>query len=161
MGARRVNPNLVKMHLSYSIGELSIRLGVHKNTVRQWQRDGLSAIDDVRPLLFQGRTVRAFLTARNLSRKRPCSPGTLYCFRCREPRRPALGVAEYLPMTSTSGNLRARCETCETTMHRRVHKIAIATVMPGCSVQIAVALPRLSGSPPPSPNCDSERQAAA
>ena len=113
MATRRINPYAVKLHRSYDIGELTGCLGVHKNTVRQWQRDGLKPNEARRPLLFQGERVRAFLTARNASRKRPCQPGTLYCFRCRQPRPPALGMVDYIPVTPTLGNLRAICATCE------------------------------------------------
>ena len=132
MAVRRVNPRAVKLHRSYCITELAACLGVHKNTVRHWQRGGLKPIDRGRPLLFQGTIVRAFLSARNASRKRPCPPGTLYCFRCREPRPPALGMVDYLSINAKSGNLRAICAMCETVMHRRASKAALASILPGC-----------------------------
>ena len=66
MAARRVNPRAVKLHRSYSVPELAACFGVHKNTVRHWQRDGLKPIDGGRPLLFQGAVVRAFLSTRRL-----------------------------------------------------------------------------------------------
>jgi hypothetical protein len=158
MAARRLNPNLVKLHRSYSIGELSARLAVHKNTVRQWQRDGLKPIEAARPLLFHGAAIRAFLAARNAGRKRPCPPGTLYCFACRQPCAPALGMVDYIPVTATSGNLRAICDTSGTLMHRRVRITAIPDVMPRIAVQIGQASPRLSRRPSPSVNRDLERQ---
>ncbi len=139
MPARRVNPNRAKVHRSYSVPELATCCGVHKNTVRNWQRHGLEPIDKSRPVLFQGQAVRAFLSRRNASRKQPCQPGTLYCFRCREPRKPALGMVEYMPITPASGNLRAMCEACETMMHRRTRKAEIGKVMPGYAVQFAEA----------------------
>ena len=154
MPVRRLNPNLVKLHRSYAVGELADRLGVHKNTVRQWQRDGLAPIDGGRPVLFQGRTVRAFLGARNASRKRPCPPGTLYCVRCREPRAPGGGMVDFIPITPLSGNLRAICADCGTLMHRRARASAVAAVLPGIEVQIAEAFGRLMGKPAPSPNSD-------
>ena len=161
MAARRVNPRAVKQHRSYSVSELAACFGVHKNTVRHWQRDGLTPLDSWRPVLFQGATVRAFLVARNASRKRPCPPGTFYCFRCREPRSPALGMVDYLPINANSGNVRAICGTCETVMHRRAPKNALASILPGCDVQFVQALPRLKGGPSPSLNCDLERQPKA
>lgn len=161
MAARRVNPRAVKLHRSYSVPELAACLGVHKNTVRHWQRGGLTPLDGGRPVLFQGETVRAFLTARNANRKRPCPTGTLYCFRCRGPRPPALGMVDYLSISAISGNVRAICATCETVMHRRVSKTALASFLPGCDVQIVEAVPRLKGSSLPSLNCELERQAAA
>ena len=122
--------------------------------MRNWQVDGLRPIDRARPVLFRGDTVREFLRQRNASRKRPCSPGTLYCLRCREPRRAALGLVEYEPLRPESGNLCAICETCEAVMHRSVRKADLGAVMPGCTVQIREGPPRLSGRAKRSPNCD-------
>ena len=129
MAARRVNPRAVKLNRSHSIPELAACLGVHKNTVRNWQREGLKPIDSGRPALFQGAIVRAFLSSRNASRKRPCPPGTLYCFRCRVPRPPALGMVDYLPINARSGNVRAICATSETVMHRRGAKASLSAIL--------------------------------
>ncbi len=151
MPARRVNPQRVKLHRSYSVEELARCLDVHKNTVRHWQAKGLECIDKCRPVLFQGATVRGFLTTRNSSRKQPCAPGTLYCFRCRSPRAPALGMVDFVPMRPGSGNLRALCECCEAIMHRRVREADIVTIMPGCTVQLAQGHPRLKWADRPFP----------
>lgn len=159
MATRCVNPNRIKLHRSYSVAELAARLGVTSNTVRNWQRGGLAPIDKSRPVLFQGAIVRAFLTARNASRKQPCPTGTLYCFRCRAPRKPALGMVEFVAVNRLSGNVRALCDTCETVMHRRARKAALAMIMPGCDVQFVEGPLRLKGCSSPSLNCDLERQA--
>lgn len=156
MAERRANPGVVKLHRSYTAGELAERLGVHKNTVRHWQAKGLSPIDGGRPALFHGTSVRAFLRSRNASRKRPCLPGTLYCFRCRTPRAPALGMVEFVETKPGTGNLKAFCDACETIMHRRARRSALAAVMPGITVQILEASERLSGCARPSLNCDSD-----
>ena len=74
------------------------------------------------------------------------------------PRPPALGMVDYVPLRPDSGNLRAICVSCEAIMHRRERKADIARIMPGCSIQMAQGQPRLSGQPPHSLNCDSERQ---
>lgn len=157
MPARRVNPNRVKSHYSYTAGELATCLGVHKNTVRNWQRDGLEPVDSCRPALFHGGTVRDFLKARRTSRKQPCVPGTLYCLSCREPRRPALGMVDYQPMRPDTGNLRAICEVCETVMHRRIRLADMERKMPGCEVQITQGASSLIGQASPSLNCDSKK----
>lgn len=161
MPAKRINPNLLKLHRSYTVGELASVLGVHKNSVRQWQQSGLRPVDSGRPALFQGAEVKAFLRQRNASRKRPWPPGTLYCLRCREARAPALGMVDYLPLSAASGNIRALCATCETMMHRRCRRTALGSVMPGMSIHMPEAEPRLSERPNPSANCDKERQTAA
>lgn len=159
MPARRVDARVIKLHRTYDVAELAARLSVHKNTVRHWQAEGLKPLDGGRPVLFHGSTVRAFLLSRNASRKSPCQPGTLYCFRCRAPRPPALGMVDYIPISATGGNIRAICATCETVMHRRAAKAALVTILPGCDVQIVHAPSRLKGSPSPSLDCDLERQA--
>ena len=130
MPAKRVNPNAVKLHYSYSVPELARCCGVHKNTIGNWQAGGLKPIDKARPALFQGTVVRDFLRQRNASRKCPSPPGMIYCVRCRQSRRPALGMIEYVPRTPTSGNLRALCEVCEAGMNRSVRKADLAKVMP-------------------------------
>ena len=158
MPSRRINPNRVKLHRSYSVAELAACLDVHKNTVRHWQAHGLEPVEPRKPYLFHGATTREFLAKRNASRKRPCPPGMLYCFRCRAPRQPALGMVDYLPLRPDSGNLRAICASCEAIMHRRVRKADIGRIMPGCSIQMAQGQPRLVGQTAPSLNCESERQ---
>ena len=141
MPARRVKPKptAVKLHYSYSVRELARCCGVHPHTVRNWQGMGLEPIDKARPVLFQGGTVRAFLSRRKASRRSPCPPGTLYCVKCRQPRRPALGMVEYRPLKPASGDLCAICETCEGIMHRRVRKADLAKVMPCLPTQARTA----------------------
>lgn len=161
MATRRVNPNIIKLRQTYDVTELARRCGVHKNTILNWRREGLAPIDGAKPILFLGSAVREFLRERNAQRKHPCGPGRLYCFRCREPRRPAYGLADYVSVNAKSGNVRAFCEACGTVMHRRVSLSALAIAMPGIDFQTAEAPPRLKGSVPNSANCDSKGKAAA
>jgi len=157
MAPRRANPQRVKLHRIYSAAELATCCGVHKNTVRHWQAGGLEPVDKGRPVLFDGATVRAFLAKRNASRKRPCPPGTLYCFKCRESRPPAMGMVEMTCRNATSGNITAICEVCGTLMNRRTRLAAIGAIMPGLAVQIREAGPRLSERTDPSLNCDNRK----
>ena len=143
MPAKRVNPNSVKLHYSYSVPELARCCGVHKNTVRNWQADGLKPIDKARPVLFQGEAIRDFLRQRNASRKCPSPPGMLYCLRCRQSRRPALAMVEYVALRPASGNLRALCEVCEATMHRSVRVADLAMIMPDLEFQMRQGQPSL------------------
>lgn len=147
MPGQRVDHRRVKVNRSYDVGELAACCGVHKNTVRHWQRGGLRPIDDKRPVMFHGTSVRAFLAARKASRKRPCAPGTLYCFRCSEPRPPAPGPVELVAINALSGNIRARCATCGTWMHRRARKAMLATILPDRTIQFAEGQSRLKGRP--------------
>ena len=150
---RRANPHRIKINRNYTARELADRLGVHKNTIRHWQRAGLAPIDCQRPYLFHGEAVRAFIALRNAERKRPCPSGTIYCFSCREPRRPVPTSVEYIQQRSGTGNLRALCSECGTVMHRRTPRADLHLVLPGLLVQLTEAQPRLNGMEAPSLNC--------
>ena len=45
MGARRPNPKLAKIHRTYTVEEVARLYDVHRNTVRQWIKDGLPSMD--------------------------------------------------------------------------------------------------------------------
>jgi hypothetical protein len=139
MPARRANPQRVKLHRIYSVSELAACCGVHKNTIRQWQAQGLEPVGKGRPLLFTGATVRAFLAKRKASRQRPCPPGTIYCFKCRQPRPPALGLVEFTKGRGKTGDLAALCDSCGTVMHRRASEAKIRAIMPNLAVQFREA----------------------
>ena len=153
MAVRKPDPRRLSAHLSYSPSELSTRLGVHKNTIRQWQHEGMIALDNNRPSMFQGAVVRSFLTTRNVRHKKPCPVGTVYCVKCRAPRRPALGMADYIPQTDGSGNLKAICEFCGTVMNRHVRQELISKILPDCDVRVTRRQSRFNGRVPPSLHC--------
>jgi excisionase family DNA binding protein len=122
MSVRRLNPRLAKTHYSFTVEEVANLFRVHRNTVRQWLRHGLPAVDSRRPTLILGRELAAFLHTRRESRKRTCKTGEIYCVRCREPRRPAGEMADYEPLTATSGNLIGLCPSCGSLIYRRVNR---------------------------------------
>jgi hypothetical protein len=145
------------LHRIYSVVELAVCCGVHKNTVRNWQAKGLEPVSDWRPMLFDGATVRAFLIKLNASRKHPCPPGTLYCLKCRQPRAPAMGMVEVTAQKATTGNLSAICEVCGSRMHRRTRLAAIPAIMANLAVKIREAGPRIDERTAPSLNCDKRK----
>ena len=106
MAIQRANPQRVKKHRSYSVSELAACLDVHENTVSNWRKGGLQPLDGKRPVLFHGEAIRAFLKRQSASRKRPCPAGTLYCFKCREPRPPALGMVDFVSINAMSGDVK-------------------------------------------------------
>lgn len=154
MAAKRLNGRLIKLHYAYSIEEISRTLDVHKNTVHGWRKRGLSSIDNSRPILFQGRTLREFLEAERRAGKRPCPPGHFYCLRCRAPRLPAQGMVDCDVTTSASGNLKAICDACETIMHRRASLALLPVTMPGIEVRITQAHSHIGECEDASSNCD-------
>lgn len=149
----RINPRRAKLHRSYTAFELADLLDVHRNTVRQWIKGGLPVLDSVRPLLICGSEFQAWWGKRRKATKRPCQPRRLYCFKCREPKVPALGMVEYAATNATTGNLKAMCETCGTMMHRRTRLADIGTLMPGLDVNRTLAPSSIVARPHPSPNC--------
>jgi len=149
----RINPRRAKLHRSYSAFELADLLGVHKNTVRHWIRDGLPVVDGARPVLIVGSEFQAWWSKRRKATKRPCKPGQMYCFKCREPKAPAMGMVDYVATNTATGNLKALCATCGTMMHRSTRLTDIAARMPGLDVQRTLAPSSIAALAEPSPNC--------
>jgi hypothetical protein len=158
---RHPNPRLVKIHRSYAVEEVARLLCKHKNTVRAWIKQGLRPIDIRRPTLIHGLELVSFLQNRRMSGKRPCPPGHLYCLKCRSPKQPAAGMADYLPISDTSGNLRALCPDCGKFMHRRVSLTKLNIVGAALDIAFPQAVSRIRESTSSSLNCDSSMKAQA
>lgn len=133
--------------------EIAVLLGVHKQTVRNWLRQGLTAIDCQRPTLILGGVLRAFLQEKRKKAKSPCPPGHIYCVGCRAPRAPVMEMADYLPITATSGNLRGICPVCEALIHRRVNLGKLPLVQGRLVVTLPDAPSRIGERPSPSVDC--------
>jgi hypothetical protein len=155
---RRYNARRVKIHRSYRVEEAAKLFRVHKNTVRAWLKSGLQPIDCRRPILILGRHLASFLHGRRERRRQRCRAGELYCFRCRAPRGSAPGTAKYLPLTASSGNLRALCADCGTRMYRLVSFQKLAVVAGDLHVQLPQAQQRITECADACLNCDLERE---
>lgn len=134
---RHPNYRLVKIHRSYTVEEAASLLGVHRNTVRAWIKVGLPTTDGKRPTLILGRQLATFLHTRRIKAKRPCRVGEIYCVRCRGPRRPTGGAAEYEPRTSALGDLIAICPQCHTVMYRRVKLATLDQIRGDLTITLA------------------------
>lgn len=156
MARRAGNPRRVKTHRNYSVEEVARLLGVHKNTVRDWIRlRGLATVkDQQRPQLVLGHELAEFLTKRRQANKRPCAPGQIYCVRCRVPQLPAGAMADYVPITTKSGNLVGICPVCETLMHRRVSLARLGDVRGVLEVSLPVVVEHIDESTKPTVNRD-------
>jgi hypothetical protein len=133
---RHLNHRLVKTHRTYTVEEVARRWSVHRNTVRQWLKRGLPTIDRKRPLLIHGRDLATFLLARRQRDRRPCAQGEIYCVRCRVPRFPAGGVADYEPLTPVQGNLIGICPICECLIYRRVSLARLHEARGGLDIRV-------------------------
>tara|TARA_R110000823_G_scaffold305771_1_gene427955 strand:+ start:2906 stop:3382 length:477 start_codon:yes stop_codon:yes gene_type:complete len=158
MSGRVPNYRKVKIHRSYTVDETARTLDVHKNTVRQWLKNGLSTIDDRRPLLILGSHLAAYLKERRANNKRPCKPGEIYCVRCRKPQRPAGNMADYEPLTATTGNLIGICPVCDTMIYRRVNYARLDLARGTLEVQPAKALEHIVDRAKPSVNSDFKQE---
>ena len=160
MKRRRTDPRRAKLHRSYTVEEAAYVYGVHKNTVRAWQKTGLKAIDGRRPAMFLGEELRLFLRERRARRKRPTPPGMIYCLGCREPRPPAGNMVDYISRTPTSGDFKGICPVCESMIYRRINFARIKEVRGTLDVTFTQQRPRITDCAEPSPNHDSDTPAA-
>jgi hypothetical protein len=154
MGKRHPNHRLVKIHRSYTVGEIAHLFGSHKNRVRAWVKAGLPICDEKRPMLILGHDLASFLQTRRARKKQTCQPGELYCVRCRAPKFPWGDMAEYQPVTEKIGSLEAICPDCGSMMYRRVSQAKLDQVRGKLDITFPQALQRISESNEPTVNSD-------
>lgn len=151
MARHRPDRRRIKKHRPYTVDEIARTLDVCRATVRRWFKNGLPAIDSRKPVMARGVALHQFLTAR-AKPKTSCPPGQCFCVKCRESRPPAGAMAEFVPLTPTTGNLRGLCPNCGTMMHRRTSLKQLEQIRPILSVTIVERVGRLRDSAPPSTN---------
>jgi hypothetical protein len=161
MGARHPNPRLVKIHRNYSVEDIARLFGIHKNTVRNWLKQGLAAIDDRRPTLILGRELLRFLQERRKRARQSCGPGRIYCIACRAPKAPAGKMADCIPIGPLAGNLCVICPDCHRLIYRRVNLAKINAVRGELEITVTGPRARIGESVVPSVNCDSSQKAIA
>jgi len=161
MGVRHPNPRLVKIHRNYSVDDIARLFGLHKNTVRNWLKQGLPTIDDRRPILVLGQELSRFLHERRQKAKQSCGPGRLYCIACRAPKVPAGKMAECTPTGPLAGSLCGICPDCDRLIYRRVNLTKIDAVRGDLEITFTQPRARIGESAVPSVNCDSSQKAQA
>lgn len=121
LGSRRkrvYNLRKIRATWPYTVQEVAELLGVHKNAVLRWFKGGLRANRDQRPYLIRGEELIRFLSERESRRRHKCSPAQFYCFRCRCPREPYLGIVDVIIENSLRLRLSALCSVCDTAVHK-------------------------------------------
>jgi excisionase family DNA binding protein len=151
MARHRPDRRRIKIHRTYSVEEAANTLGVSRGTVRRWLKSGLPPIDTRKPIIIRGVDLRGYLTAR-AKPKQPCPPGHCFCVKCRQSHVPDGGMAEYVVLTPTSGNLRALCPSCGSWMHRRTSIRQLEAIRTFLDVTTVERFPRLRDSAAPSTN---------
>jgi hypothetical protein len=120
MSVRSRTPDLrrIKSRHAYTTYEAAETLRVHRNTVRNWLREGLSSLNEKRPILILGAELKSFLVSRRKARQRHCKAGEIFCIKCRSQKVPALGMADYVPVSLNLGSLVGLCPDCDTVISR-------------------------------------------
>lgn len=158
MPKRTPNHRLVKRGRTYTVEEVAVLLGSHRNTVRHWLKNGLKTLDDRRPVLVHGLDLADFLKERRTRSKRPCGAGEIYCLRCRVPRPPAGNVVMYRPLTMDRGDLVGMCSVCGCRQFRRVSLAKLSASLGGLMVCSTDADGHIGESRHPSLNCDFNKE---
>lgn len=153
MAKHRPKWHRIKSHRSYTVDEAARALGVCKGTIRRWLKAGLLFLDDQKPVLIRGQDLKAFGKSR-VKPKQKCQLHECYCFRCKAPREAAGGMADYVPLTATNGNLKALCAVCHSMMCKRASKASLPALMAILDVTVRQAGERLGDSAKPCANVD-------
>ena len=156
MANRRLSSRRIKTRRSYSVREAAKALGASEATIRAWAASGLHAVADVYPAIFRGVDIIDFLKRRDAGRRKPCGPGRLFCFRCKEPKPPAFDEVEFHADGPQNGTLTGLCPVCATTMKRRTSLVRMRAAAADLKVTIRCADSRLSGIIEPSCNAHNE-----
>ena len=122
---RRISAARIKANRTYVVEEAADAVGVTPQTVRNWVKQGLPAMNNQRPTLILGSAFKEFLASGEAARKRPLRVGEFFLLHLQGPRGPALAMADYTPLSASHGLLRAFCEACEGTCTRVVSAAAL------------------------------------
>ena len=73
----------------------------------------------------------------------------MYCLRCRAPKTPAGGIADYRPASAKRGALIGICPDCDGLMYRACSPAKLDAAARGLTVSIPKAQSRLTETPQP------------
>lgn len=157
---RKPSYRRVKIHRYYTVDEASRALGRSKGTIRRWiKTDGLPAITDHMPHLILGRDLADYLQSQTAPRFK-LQRDEWFCLKCKVPRRAALGMADFVPRTSTVGSLSALCETCSRMMFKAIATSRLPAFELVLDISFQIAPAHLNDVAEPT-SCSDETEEAA
>ena len=115
---RTYNVRLIKATWPYTVQEIAGLLGIHKNAVLRWLKDGLQVNKDQRPFLIRGEELIQFLNARQTRKGCKCTATEFYCFKCRGPREAYLGIVDIAIESPTRLRVKSLCAICSTSINK-------------------------------------------
>ena len=152
--AKRLNPNLAKIHRNYSVEEVANLFSVHKNTVRAWVKNGLATNDNKRPFLILGSELKIYLQAKRQSNKNKCRVFEIYCIRCRVPQVPAENMVDFEPVNLTSGRLIGLSPECDCIINKFFSIAKLDQIKDKLDITLPKALKHINESVNPLLNSD-------
>jgi excisionase family DNA binding protein len=152
--AKHHNPNLAKMHRTYTVEEAADLFSVHKNTVRMWIKEGLPTIDQKRPVLIRGSSLRDYLQTKRASAKRKCQLDEIYCVRCRVPQRPAENMVDYEAINANTGRLIGLCPGCNGIINKYFNVAQLEQIQGKLDITLPKTLKHINESTNPLVNSD-------
>ena len=108
----------IKRDMTYSPQEIKEVLGVHKNTVHHWLKDGLPKLDDHKPYLIHGRNLYEFLKQRKQKKHKKCQPNEMYCFKCQKPQQIWENVVDLVRYNDKQLMIKGLCAVCLSNINR-------------------------------------------
>ena len=156
MRSRRPSHRSIKSLRNYTIADVARILQVSRRTVQEWIKKGLPIIDRQRPFLIHGSDLKEFLFDRKQRRKSKCGPGEIFCVKCRIPKQPAGGMADYEPRSATRGSLVGIGPTCNTIIARWTSRAKLEHAKGILDVKVTTAQSRLTDISEATVNCHFE-----
>jgi hypothetical protein len=129
-GKRKPDFRRIRPTQTYSAAELAKAIGRDPATVRRWYREGMPALDDQKPPIFDGAAVKGWLKKRWALRKKSCGPNEAHCLRCREARQFSEGSKSIRKSTAKVLVITGKCAVCGTSMNKFASAASVAFFEP-------------------------------
>jgi DNA-binding XRE family transcriptional regulator len=111
---------------TYTLQEAADLLGVSRQTVAQWEKEGLPVMGERVPKLAYGADLKAFLQKRESARKQKMQAGEMYCLSCKAASVPAEGRVFLSLLNQKRALLSGVCTRCG----GRISRIISAAQLP-------------------------------
>ena len=146
----------IKRDMSYSPLEISDVLGVHKNTIHHWLKEGLPKLDNQKPYLIHGHELYAFLQQRKQIKRKKCQANEIYCVKCKLPREVWENVVDLIIYNDKQLMIQGLCAICA----NKVNKLGTTKQINNYKKQFVVQEQRqlrIDDTSKPSSICDKKR----